>query len=77
QNFLSHWSQSPLLCPLPLFLPEFCEINLLLSALHFPQIFLRLARKDMGFPSHNLTIGNPNLVGTKKLVLPLFFPSIP
>ncbi|KAF6176036.1 hypothetical protein GIB67_003941, partial [Kingdonia uniflora] len=65
QNFLSYWSKSPLLCPLPLFLPEFCEINLLLSSLYFPKIFLRLARKDIGFPSYNLTIGNPNLVGAK------------
>ncbi|KAF6172844.1 hypothetical protein GIB67_034696, partial [Kingdonia uniflora] len=49
QNFLSYWSKSPLLCPLPLFLPEFCEINLLLSSLYFPKIFLRLARKDIVF----------------------------
>ncbi|KAF6143911.1 hypothetical protein GIB67_001705, partial [Kingdonia uniflora] len=62
----SHWSRSPLLCPLPLFLHEIHEINLLLSFLYLIQIFLRLTRKDMGFPSHNPTIiGKPNLVGTK------------
>ncbi|KAF6171070.1 hypothetical protein GIB67_023238, partial [Kingdonia uniflora] len=58
--------------PTPSLSPEFCEINLLLSSLHFPQIFLRLVRKDMGFPSHNLIIGNPNLVGAKNLVFAAF-----